>query len=73
MSADNLRKSGGFIPGIRPGHHSADYIVAVTSRLTASGAVYITAVCLLPESVILCWNLPFYFGGTSLIVIVVVV
>jgi preprotein translocase subunit SecY len=54
--ADNLRKSGGFIPGIRPGQHSADYIDAVTSRLTASGAVYITAVCLLPEFLILYWN-----------------
>ncbi|CAC9621085.1 Protein translocase subunit SecY [uncultured Gammaproteobacteria bacterium] len=71
--ADNLRKSGGFIPGIRPGQHSADYIDAVTSRLTASGAVYITAVCLLPEFLILYWNVPFYFGGTSLLIIVVVV
>ncbi|BAS67308.1 preprotein translocase subunit SecY [Bathymodiolus septemdierum thioautotrophic gill symbiont] len=71
--ADNLRKSGGFIPGIRPGKHSADYIDAVTSRLTASGAVYITAVCLLPEFLILYWNVPFYFGGTSLLIIVVVV
>jgi len=72
-TADNLRKSGGFIPGIRPGQHSADYIDAVTSRLTASGAVYITAVCLLPEFLILYWNVPFYFGGTSLLIIVVVV
>ncbi|KAA0446061.1 MAG: preprotein translocase subunit SecY [Candidatus Thioglobus sp.] len=71
--ADNLRKSGGFIPGIRPGKHSAEYIDAVTSRLTASGAVYITAVCLLPEFLILYWNVPFYFGGTSLLIIVVVV
>ncbi|AYQ57504.1 Preprotein translocase secY subunit (TC 3.A.5.1.1) [Bathymodiolus thermophilus thioautotrophic gill symbiont] len=71
--ADNLRKSGGFIPGIRPGQHSADYIDAVTSRLTATGAVYITAVCLLPEFLILYWNVPFYFGGTSLLIIVVVV
>ena len=72
-TADNLRKSGGFIPGIRPGKHSADYIDAVMSRLTASGAVYITAVCLLPEFLILYWNVPFYFGGTSLLIIVVVV
>ena len=72
-TADNLRKSGGFIPGIRPGQHSADYIDAVMSRLTASGAIYITAVCLLPEFLILYWNVPFYFGGTSLLIIVVVV
>ena len=72
-TADNLRKSGGFIPGIRPGQHSADYIDGVMSRLTASGAIYITAVCLLPEFLILYWNVPFYFGGTSLLIIVVVV
>jgi len=72
-TADNLRKSGGFIPGIRPGKHSADYIDSVMSRLTASGALYITAVCLLPEFLILYWNVPFYFGGTSLLIIVVVV
>jgi preprotein translocase subunit SecY len=72
-TADNLRKSGGFIPGIRPGKHSADYIDSVMSRLTASGAVYITAVCLLPEFLILGWGVPFYFGGTSLLIIVVVV
>ncbi|ALE52678.1 preprotein translocase subunit SecY [Candidatus Thioglobus autotrophicus] len=72
-TADNLRKSGGFIPGIRPGKHSADYIDSVMSRLTASGAIYITAVCLLPEFLILYWNVPFYFGGTSLLIIVVVV
>jgi len=71
-TADNLRKSGGFIPGIRPGQHSADYIDSVTSRLTAVGAIYITAVCLLPEFLILYWNVPFYFGGTSLLIIVVV-
>lgn len=71
-TADNLRKSGGFIPGIRPGQQSADYIDGVTSRLTAVGAAYITAVCLLPEFLILYWNVPFYFGGTSLLIIVVV-
>ena len=71
--ADNLRKSGGFIPGIRPGQHSADYIDSVTTRLTAVGAIYITSVCLLPEFLILYWNVPFYFGGTSLLIIVVVV
>ena len=66
-TADNLRKSGGFIPGIRPGKHSADYIDSVMSRLTASGAIYITAVCLLPEFLILYWNVPFYFGGYQFI------
>ncbi len=71
--ADNLRRSGGFIPGIRPGKHSADYIDSVTSRLTFAGAIYITAVCLLPEFLILYWNIPFYFGGTSLLIIVVVI
>ncbi|SMM97994.1 Preprotein translocase secY subunit (TC 3.A.5.1.1) [uncultured Candidatus Thioglobus sp.] len=72
-TADNLRKSGGFIPGIRPGANTATYIDSVMSRLTASGAAYITAVCLLPEFLILYWNVPFYFGGTSLLIIVVVV
>ncbi|SMM99212.1 Preprotein translocase secY subunit (TC 3.A.5.1.1) [uncultured Candidatus Thioglobus sp.] len=72
-TADNLRKSGGFIPGIRPGEKTATYIDSVMSRLTASGAAYITAVCLLPEFLILYWNVPFYFGGTSLLIIVVVV
>ena len=72
-TADNLRKSGGFIPGIRPGQHSANYIDGVTTRLTAVGAIYITSVCLLPEFLILYWNVPFYFGGTSLLIIVVVV
>ena len=72
-TADNLRKSGGFIPGIRPGQHSADYIDAVASRLTAVGAVYITVVCLLPEFLILYWNVPFYFGGTSLLIVVIVI
>ena len=72
-TADNLRKSGGFIPGIRPGEKSANYIDSVVSRLTASGAIYITAVCLLPEFLIMFWNVPFYFGGTSLLIIVVVV
>lgn len=71
--ADNLRRSGGFIPGIRPGKYSANYIDSVTSRLTFAGAIYITSVCLLPEFLILYWNLPFYFGGTSLLIIVVVV
>lgn len=72
-TADNLKRSGGFIPGIRPGQHSADYIDTVMSRLTSAGAIYITAVCLLPEFLILNWDVPFYFGGTSLLIIVIVV
>ena len=71
-TADNLQKSGGFIPGIRPGENSANYIDAVVSRLTASGSLYIAAVCLIPEFLILLWNVPFYFGGTSILIIVVV-
>ncbi|HEC16912.1 MAG TPA: preprotein translocase subunit SecY [Sedimenticola sp.] len=72
-TADNLKKSGAFIPGIRPGAQTAKYIDGVMSRLTLAGAIYITAVCLLPEFLIVGWNVPFYFGGTSLLIIVVVV
>ena len=72
-TADNLKKSGAFLPGIRPGEQTARYIDSVLTRLTAAGATYITAVCLLPEFLILYWNVPFYFGGTSLLIIVVVV
>jgi len=72
-TADNLKKSGAFIPGIRPGEQTAAYIDGVMSRLTLVGAMYITSVCLLPEFLILFWNVPFYFGGTSLLIIVVVV
>ncbi len=72
-TADNLKKSGAFIPGIRPGKQTAQYIDGVMTRLTAVGAIYITSVCLLPEFLILGWNVPFYFGGTSLLIIVVVV
>jgi len=72
-TADNLKKSGAFIPGIRPGEQTARYIDGVMSRLTLAGAIYITAVCLLPEFLIVYWNVPFYFGGTSLLIIVVVV
>ena len=72
-TADNLKKSGAFIPGIRPGEQTARYVDTVMTRLTAAGAVYITAVCLLPEFLIVYWNVPFYFGGTSLLIIVVVV
>ncbi|MCP3663744.1 MAG: preprotein translocase subunit SecY [Gammaproteobacteria bacterium] len=72
-TADNLKKSGAFIPGYRPGEQTAKYIDGVMSRLTLAGAAYITAVCLLPEFLIVGWNVPFYFGGTSLLIIVVVV
>jgi preprotein translocase subunit SecY len=72
-TADNLKRSGAFIPGIRPGEQTARYIDAVMSRLTMAGAIYITAVCLLPEFLIVGWHVPFYFGGTSLLIIVVVV
>jgi len=72
-TADNLKRSGAFIPGIRPGEQTALYIDTVMSRLTLAGAGYITAVCLLPEFLIVNWNVPFYFGGTSLLIIVVVV
>ncbi|HCU05590.1 MAG: preprotein translocase subunit SecY [Gammaproteobacteria bacterium GWE2_42_36] len=72
-TADNLRKSGAFIPGIRPGEQTAGYIDTVMTRLTFFGALYITIVCLLPLFLISSWNVPFYFGGTSLLIIVVVV
>lgn len=72
-TAENLKKSGAFIPGVRPGQQTAAYIDAVMTRLTLAGAIYITAVCLLPEFLIVYWNVPFYFGGTSLLIIVVVV
>ena len=71
-TADNLKKSGAFVPGIRPGDQTAKYIDKILMRLTLTGAVYVTLVCLLPEFLILKWNVPFYFGGTSLLIIVVV-
>lgn len=71
--ADNLKRSGAYVPGYRPGDQTAKYIDSVTSRLTFAGAVYITLVCLLPEFLTLNLNVPFYFGGTSLLIIVVVV
>jgi preprotein translocase subunit SecY len=71
-TAENLRRSGAFIPGIRPGQQTADYIDKVLTRLTFWGALYITAVCLIPEFLILEFNVQFYFGGTSLLIIVVV-
>jgi preprotein translocase subunit SecY len=71
-TADNLKKSGAFVPGIRPGEQTAKYIDKILMRLTLTGAIYVTLVCLLPEFLILKWNVPFYFGGTSLLIIVVV-
>lgn len=72
-TAENLKKSGAFLPGIRPGFQTSSYIDKVMTRLTLIGAFYITLVCLLPEFLIVYWNVPFYFGGTSLLIIVVVV
>jgi preprotein translocase subunit SecY len=71
-TADNLKRSGAFIPGIRPGQHTAEYIDDVLTRLTLWGALYVTSICLLPEFMIMYFNVPFYFGGTSLLIIVVV-
>jgi preprotein translocase subunit SecY len=71
-TADNLKKSGAFLPGIRPGDQTAKYIEKIMLRLTLVGAVYITLVCLLPEFLVVKWNVPFYFGGTSLLILVVV-
>jgi len=71
-TADNLKKSGAFVPGIRPGDQTARYLEKILTRLTLVGAAYVTLVCLLPEFLILRWNVPFYFGGTSLLIIVVV-
>jgi len=71
-TADNLKKSGAFLPGIRPGDQTARYIEKIMLRLTMVGAIYITFVCLIPEFLIVKWNVPFYFGGTSLLILVVV-
>lgn len=71
-TADNLKKSGGFVPGIRPGEHTAKYMDRILTRLTLWGAIYLTLVCLLPEFLIVQYNVPFYFGGTSLLIVVVV-
>jgi preprotein translocase subunit SecY len=71
-TADNLKKSGAFVPGIRPGEQTGKYVDKILMRLTLAGAIYITAVCLLPEFLVLRWNVPFYFGGTSLLIIVIV-
>jgi len=72
-TADNLKKSGAFIPGIRPGQQTAEYIDKVLTRLTLWGALYVTAVCLLPEILVSSQDVPFHFGGTSLLIVVVVV
>ena len=72
-TADNLKKSGAFIPGIRPGEQTSRYIDKVMTRLTLAGALYITFICLVPEFMLIAWNVPFYFGGTSLLIIVVVI
>ena len=71
--ADNLKKSGAFVPGIRPGEQTARYIDTVLGRLTLFGALYITGVSLMPQFLVVAWNVPFYFGGTSLLIVVVVV
>jgi preprotein translocase subunit SecY len=71
-TAENLKKSGAFVPGIRPGEQTARYVEKIILRLTLVGALYVTLVCLLPEFLIVKWNVPFYFGGTSLLIIVVV-
>ena len=72
-TADNLKRSGALIPGIRPGKATADYIDSVLTRLTGVGALYLTAVCLVPDFLQSAWHVPFYFGGTSLLIVVVVV
>ena len=71
-TADNLKKSGAFVPGIRPGEQTSKYLEKILTRLTLAGAIYVTLVCLMPEFLILKWKVPFYFGGTSLLIIVVV-
>ena len=68
--ADNMKKYGGFIPGIRPGKRTADYIDKVLTRITFGGAVYVSAVCVLPTFLITEFHVPFYFGGTALLIVV---
>ena len=72
-TADNLKKSGAYIPGIRPGEQTTRYIDSVMTRLTLIGAIYLVLVCLLPQILMYTWHVPFYFGGTSLLIIVVVI
>jgi preprotein translocase subunit SecY len=69
-TADNLKKHGGFVPGIRPGQRTAEYIDYVLTRITVLGAIYLVLVCLLPETLINATGVPFYFGGTSLLIVV---
>src|SRR5690606_11171550 len=71
--ADNLKKSGAYVPGIRPGEQTAGFIDGVLTRLTLFGAAYVAIVCLLPQALVVMWNVPFYLGGTSLLIVVVVV
>jgi preprotein translocase subunit SecY len=68
--ADNMKKQGGYIPGIRPGKRTADYIDRVLTRITLGGAIYVSAVCVLPSILISRFNVPFYFGGTALLIVV---
>jgi preprotein translocase subunit SecY len=72
-TADNLKRSGAFIPGIRPGRQTAEYIDTVLTRLTMVGSLYLVAVCLLPDILRVVWQVPFYFGGTSVLIVVVVI
>ena len=72
-TADNLKKSGAYIPGIRPGEQTSKYVDNVMTRLTLVGAIYLVLVCLLPQILMYTWHVPFYFGGTSLLIIVVVI
>jgi preprotein translocase subunit SecY len=69
-TADNLKKHGGFVPGIRPGERTAQYIDSILTRVTVLGAAYLVLICLLPEMLISYTGLPFYFGGTSLLIVV---
>ena len=71
-TAENLRRNGGYIPGIRPGQPTADYLDYILTRLTVLGAAYLSAVCILPEILISNYAIPFYFGGTSLLIVVTV-
>jgi preprotein translocase subunit SecY len=71
--AENLKRSGAYVPGIRPGEQTANFIDGVLTRLTMFGAAYIAAVCLLPQALVVIWKVPFYLGGTSLLIVVVVV
>jgi len=68
--ADNMRKYGGYIPGIRPGRSTADYIDRILTRITLVGAIYVSAVCVLPSILIANFHVPFYFGGTALLIVV---